>query len=499
MKTKQKMTFQLKTKHIGLLLTALLLVVTACNKDNDDYTDITIYSTSSSSALVTQFRLQANTKVYANLDSVFFTIDPERKMIYNADSLPKGTNVSRLLTSVSFLTSVSEASFIATYTEDGKTVTDTIKYTDTSTDSINFTGKVILKVVSYDKNLTMDYDVHVNVHQSEPDSILWARSDRRDLPGSGNDNIAQRTVEWKDGYACLVQTGLGYKFSTADSPAGPWTTETIAWGFEPDVNSLAADEETLFVLDTDGNLLTSTDGTTWTATGQNWRTIIGTYDHRVLGITAGETPCHDEYPASEGFTPKPIEAQFPVSDLSQLITIKTDWAINEQALMVGGRLADGTLSADSWSYDGHSWQIVSGARSALPALRGAALIAYYTFDLTAGGHAVKKVTWLVMGGFDSTGTPNRVTYRSRDMGITWSKAASGLQLPDYIPGFCNAQAFVENATMTAASAAPRRVSKPSDEWECPYIYIFGGISQSGTLFNNIWRGALNRLRYKPVY
>ncbi len=36
-------------------------------------------------------------------------------------------------------------------------------------------------------------------------------------------------------------------------------------------------------------------------------------------------------------------------------------------------------------------------------------------------------------------------------------------------------------------------------WDCPYIYLFGGFGSEGEVLNDsVWRGALNRLTFKPI-
>ena len=44
-----------------------------------------------------------------------------------------------------------------------------------------------------------------------------------------------------------------------------------------------------------------------------------------------------------------------------------------------------------------------------------------------------------------------------------------------------------------------RVSAPITQWECPYIYLFGGLSNDLTLRQTLWRGTINRLTFKPIY
>ena len=66
-----------------------------CNSEKED-----IATVSYSSVAVEGFSLAADDSVLANLDSVFFTIDLNNALIFNADSLPVGTDVSKLVVKV---------------------------------------------------------------------------------------------------------------------------------------------------------------------------------------------------------------------------------------------------------------------------------------------------------------------------------------------------------------------------------------------------------------
>lgn len=485
--------------HIILLILLFAVAATSCKKDKDDNDDTIVYSTSITNALVSSFNLQANENVLANLDSVHFTVDPVRNQIYNVDSLPVGTDVSHLLTKLTFKSSVGTVKYYLTYSKNGSVQRDTITYSSSSTDSLNFTGTAVLEVNSYDGTVTRRYDIHVNVHQNEPDSLSWPLSARRDLPGAADDNLSQRTVRLGDEVACLVQTANDYRLSLTQNPSSSWTTTTLSLGFEPDVNSFAASDNAYYLLDTSGELYTSDDGLSWTTTGTHWLRIIGGYDDRVLGITADENPLLDEYPRRDGFTATAVPADFPISDLSQLVLSEHKWTVAPQAVMVGGTLADGTVGHKTWGYDGNTWACINSENDTLPALRGVTLISYYTYDVSAVNYkATQKPTWLVMGGFKADGTANRTTYMSRNQGITWSEASSMLQWPDHLPSMGNAQAIIVNKT-TSSSHAPRRVSQPVTEWDTPYIYLFGGHNAQGVLLNNVWCGVINRLTYQPTY
>ena len=120
----------------------------------------------------------------SGLDSVFFSIDTKNGIIFNADSLPKGTDVKKLKTKIQFYNAVS----VAEYTmENGTHRTGTSDYRTQPNDTIDFTGDVSLKVVSGDSKTQLTYRIKVNVHKMDPDSLAYGlrwpwRSCLRALP-----------------------------------------------------------------------------------------------------------------------------------------------------------------------------------------------------------------------------------------------------------------------------------------------------------------------------
>ena len=91
--------------------------------------------------------------------------------------------------------------------------------------------------------------------------------------------------------------------------------------------------------------------------------------------------------------------------------------------------------------------------------------------------------------------PYTDVYVSRDMGVNWKKGSEELQLPEYIPFATGASLIVFEKTMT--DAAPAAI-KPITEWQCPYLYLFGGESADGVLLDDYWSGTVNYLTRKPL-
>lgn len=484
-----------------LLALMLLGLTTACHDDKDEDDDtVYTYSTSQQTTLVTTFMLKANSAVLSDLDSVHFTIDPDQGLIYNADSLPVGTDVSALLATIRFNNTVNNATItISGATKQSDT---TFVYSTSSNDSIDFTGKVSLTVTSYDKSQVKEYDVRVNVHQVNPDSMVWNAGWRRPLPGSTDDAVAQKTVAQGDVYRCLVQNGTAYALSTAASPGQEqWDTQAVVFPFQPQVKTFTATSDAMYILSDAGALYATADGQTWTACGVTWHSVIGAYGMQLLGIVLDQgTYKTDIYPRPSGFEPEAVPAGFPVSGFSPLVPASNDWTVALQMMMVGGITADGSPTNNVWGYDGSQWGLIADSRyNAMPAMSEVALFPYYVYRKTTGQHYVRQAAWMVMGGRLADGSLNATTYLSTNQGISWGEAADAMQQPAHIAAMCGAQAFVTGETLSLPAGAPRRVSTAVTSWICPYVYVFGGYGADGTLQNNVWRGVLNRLTFEPVY
>ncbi len=489
-----------------LLVTAVSLGIMSglvgCNDDDND-DDVFTYSSSTSTTLVHKFGLQADKDVLTSLDSVYFTIDYDKGLIYNADSLPVGTDVSKLKVVVEFLNTVSSAVFDIT---DATSQADTtINYETDMTQALDFTGKTTLTVTSYDRSAVKKYEVKVLVHKYNPDSLVFAQSWRRDLPGYNSAVARSKTVQMGGRFLTLNYDGANATLWSAAAPnEAAWQQQAIDLPFAPDVASLTAAGDALYMLDADGALYSSVDGAAWTSCGVVWYSMLGAYGDRVLGIiNDGGVFYHDEYPRLDGYAPSAIEDGFPVCHASCMVQTDNDWATSQQSILVGGIDANGSLRSDVWGYDGSRWGRINNVHStAVPAIADATLFAYYTSKILPGVRRYgTQITWYLMGGKLADGTLNDKIYLSNTQGITWVTGDSTIAQPAHMPRFYGAQAFVNSETLTAdaASLAPRRLPALITSWECPYVYIFGGYNSENALLPNVWRGVYNRLANYPVY
>lgn len=475
-------------------------MLASCVNDSDstEY-GATDYSTCT---LVTGFSLSANRKIMDDLDSVFFSIDLVNRRIYNADSLPCGTDVSRLIINV---TVPNEATLKVDMPSRFSGQDTIINLTDNPKDSINFAGRpVYLQVTAPNTNTIAHYTVEVNVHKVEPDSLTWSKSDRGNLPTTIANPTAQRTVRFGSDLLCLTGSARRTTLSTTSTPFdfSSWVEKDVVLPTGADINTFSATTDGLYIVCTDGSLHRADDATMdWTEVepaGSGWTHLYGGFADKVVGVRGSDWAT---YPAGASGSLDALGADFPVKQTSQLVSYSSDWDIHAQALMAGGVTASGSHTGTCWGFDGTAWFRLSstnGVRT-LPASEGYTIFPYFNYLTSTNFVVTKRAVWLAIGYFrDSAGAISSKVYISQDNGISWNLAPDNLQLPDDIAPRYQAQAFVCAHTITAS-----RAIKPITEWDADYVYLFGGYyfdsyDEQTKLRNQLWRGLIERMAFKPL-
>lgn len=506
------------TKYIPIYLLAALVALGAmasCNSKDDEPAEETAIAYSN--VAVTSFKLSKNDSVVAYLDSVYFAIDLNNAVIFNADSLPKGTDVSRLVLQIG-LPTVQEAVLIEPAAAGGED--REIDYVNNSTDSIDFShGDVKLRVVSYDGELSRTYTIKVNVHRVESDSLCWNKMALATLPGGLANPTEQKTVELDSRAYCLVSDGAAARVSVSADPADvdSWTTTDANLPAGARVSTLTASGSSLYLLDEANALWQSADGVDWTDAGASFSWLYGDFDGELVAVDpAGGVKC---YPSMRSVD---APASMPVSGTSAMLVYTTEWSTEPFAMLIGGVDAQGNTSPYAWGFDGNSWVKLNTVPFDAEGLADMTIVPYFSFKTNSKTWAVTSYsTILAFGGRRADGTCSRTMYVSLDRGLHWSQAVDLLQLPTFIPAMSSSQALVFPSTLTARSggsdgswrefsalklppwlmierSAGSRATAPITEWECPYIYLFGGVDSEGRLCNTLWRGVINRLTFKPL-
>lgn len=490
-------------RFAGCLLAGVAMLATvSCNEKTEE---VEIYLTPSNVA-VTAFTLNNDDKVMENLDSVFFSIDLENGVIFNADSLPLGTKIDKLVTTIKYSSYVTKATIKM---EDGKTRTGEVDYLTSPTDSIDFTGKVSLTLSTDDDQLSRTYRIKVNVHKEKTDSLVWGDKALSKLPSRLANPRNQKSLDFNGKAVSLIEENDGtYTFATSENLFdSEWRKGAVTFPFTPNVRSLCATSSSLMILADNGKMYQSTDGTSWTATGETWTAMLGAYLDTAIGLKNGENGLeYAQYPL-KNLNITTMDKEFPVSGYSNFVILANQWTSSPVGFFAGGTCSDGTLSNATWAFDGYNW--IKLAEGGIPAVKGASIIPYYGYRFTSSSWTQTEYpVWMIIGGSKTDGTLNRTVYISYDNGVNWGPGSELLQLPKEIPTMTEC----DNVVMTlrkkallsdAWKKAARRshnveVDGDNIYWDCPYIYLIGGFDPQGNLYNTIWRGVLARLSFTPV-
>lgn len=484
---------RLRPLYILTLLVAMFSAVACNNNDQDTY----YYTeTQYTNCALSSFSLSADSKILSGLDSVFFSIDLITAEIFNADSLPPHTDVTRLVPKVS----ASAARTIEfTFKSRFSNADTTVNYTEHPNDSINFSSPVRLTVTAYNGGTKRDYTVRVNVHNVPADTLVWDIDSRLSFPSAPS---AQRSVTCSDDHIItLLRYDANNSWTILSSAGSPFESapvaKTVTMPADADINTFAATPDgNLFIATSAGALYSSADlGDSWTDTGATMHCIYGSYGSTLIGARLEPDGWKQASWPAEASDGNLLPPGCPVSDFSRLVTYTSKWTTSPMTIMVGGRDRDGNITGDSWGYDGNSWHKISTSPVS-PAHAGMTIFPYYTTRTSGVWRPTEQSVLLAMGGTyidaesGATVTDNTV-YVSRNFGISWTKADTYMQMPETYPGFHSAQAFVIDRTLS-------RAIRPITEWECPYIYLYGGIDANGVLLPYITCGVINRFTFKPI-
>lgn len=493
---------------ISILIAALSYgILSSCSADNEDEEwNVLTYS----NVAVKEFKLGKNDSILANLDTVFFSIDLNRGRIFNADSLPKGTRINGLTVSIT-LPEVSRAMIYFT----GEKGRDSIDYTKSSTDTINFAnGPVTLSLTSADGLATRDYLISVNVHRQNPDSLAWGSTALRALPTDLSLPVRSRSVELDGKYYCLTASATGeIDLAATSNLQGDWDVTSVTLPEGANISSFSAADHKLFILNDKGRLFASADmARSWTDTGVDMAHIYGAYGSELLGAARrydGRYVALSFPSATDPAAAVELPERCPVRGTSTLLVYTSEWSDKPMAIFTGGADASNRLSGSSWGFDGTRWADIS----IVPGLPRQGMVVVPYIGYRSDKYWITRDYRILMafGGASESGVNDNELWITFDRGLHWVRGGVSLQPSSGLPALSFASAFVQDQTLsttldrsddewTLCSEAVLPSHASIDySWECPYIYIVGGYTNASILSPTIWRGAINRLTYKPLF
>lgn len=511
------------------LLFSILGVFLFCfgcgNKDNE------YYYTSYNNTMVKSFSLVSDENILPNLDKIFFTIDLDKALIYNADSLPYGTDISGLAMKATF----NNASSVLVYYESGGT-TQRYNYLYDATTKIDFTesenGGVKMNVVAADGYSMREYMIKVNVHKVVADTLYWQKLETNSLPSATTGSQSAKCIKIDDRYCLFYENAAGESKMVSSTDMNTWSNETdIATTYPMDWRSLVLAGNTLFASSKNGYLYSCNDFSTFTFTESPFlnkytdviNSVIGALDNKLLVIATGNDGVlrHITIDISDGsYTKSVLPENFPVTGFSSPVILSSQWG-SPQLVIACGKLQNGKLTNAVWGYDGNSWAILNnldsgGSGAPITPRTGATLFTYYTSVYDEGYDLHNTtLTYFLFGGWDGTRMTKDLFYTT-NLGGTWSAVGedSPMLLPEEILPRMEADAFVIYDEIVPNSGLGTTGWKSAGVTDIPevlkarmtdspisvpYLYMVGGSnSYDYSFLNEIWKGVILRFTFPPL-
>lgn len=451
-----------KITAIYFALFSMLFVTVSCGSSDEENYELSPY------AMIKSFKLGNIKSEYpsftadgkdttvvrtVSFENVAFTIDQLAGEVYNNDSLPYATDVSKV---VAYMGVSGVASIYVDSTE-------TYEHFS-SADSVDFTSPRKMRIYSADASYYKDYTVSINVHQVDPEMMVWQKYPAAEGVGP---------------VRALERDGMMYLFGTkADGTVAVATTQingVPSWNVN-DVRGLPATALATiqlfggnFYAVADGNVYSSSDAVQWSvvATGTGAVAIVGVSDEEQKLWIAGDQGllCSTDglsfTPAGalpEGFPLYGVSiASYPLSHNKGII----------RYMLVGYADEANEGNATVWSRlsTEERWTCYNNVGNAFPcpSLAGLSVVRYDNFLYAFGGAG--KVNGVESDAFSSF-------YVSKDNGIVWRPLSDPYQhLPEELLG--------DNSQFAVAVDARN------------HIWIINSGENGG-----VWRGILNRLGFE---
>ena len=466
-------TYFLMKKKIVLFITGCFVLLMSSCLGSDDWD----YELNKDCQILT-FSLSSDS--VPGLEDVVFTIDQINGRIFNADSMPYGTELKEKV-----ICTVKLASTVYTCQVIQEAVGDTIFWN--TQDSLDFTKSVQFINTAWDGTTTKKYTAQLNIHQVVPDSMVWSlyadritdeaiREEKTLVLDNGNKSYYYM-------YMQPVDTGKGYLlYRSAVADGKNWTSLPVTGlpAGEVRLSQITEYEGILYAVTTKNVLYGSTDGQNWAVVEKTGtpavRTLLGSIvvDDDFTG--AGKQPSALATVVDDNGTLKfaimdkskewkigdPISAGFPVSGFG---SVSYNLMFRARLLLVAGRDMNNNLLNSSWgTEDGLVWAMLTD-EEATP------------FDKQEGVAVTTYDNQLFMvSGIGASGKASSDIYLSKDNGVTWAVSDTLTVMPPEFKARGFSSVYVD---------------------ENDYMFLFGGKETSNSnVLDQIWRGKINRLGFK---
>ena len=468
----QQTYFWMKNRIVLFVAGCIALFLSSCLNSDDQEYEIP------KDCQITSFSVKNDSILGVKVDTVKFVIDQVNGRIFNPDSLPFGTEVEKVICTVS----VATGTYTIEVTQDA--LPDSTFFWNRE-DSLDFSKPVKFVTAAYDGITKTVYNAQINVHQVVPDSMSWELYDSSVL---GFPVKEQKVVTWgeenNEYYYMYVQgtdASKGYSlYSSSVSDAKSWTEMTLNGlpAGEVRLSQMTEYEDALFVPTTKGALYCSVNGQDWTLVEQNYsvKTLLGAIEAvndgslkqpsflSAIVDNNGVLSFASLNNLKEWQLGEAVYDNFPVTGFGSLASYSTSSKQNNLTV-VAGKDKNGKLLNSAWStMNGYQWVLLTDIESDYFDKREGVMLSAYDDK------------FCLIGGIGESNKAFKDIYFSIDRGVTWTLSDTLTVMPeDYkARGFASVLVDKEN-----------------------FMLIFGGKENNNANdLDQIWKGRINRLGFK---
>ena len=455
---------------IVLLLASAVLCTSCLNSDNeyvyDDDAAITAFTLGNINqtfSCKTKDGLRDSSYVKSvDFSSVKMTIDHLGGRIFNADSLPLGCDITKVLATAS----TRNSGMVGIKNVDS----DTTRVFN-STDSVDYTKERELIVYSNSTRSSHRYKVTLNVHKEDGDKFVWTKLSNNTAEVGISALKGMRMVALPNNQLVLAGTDgtITRLYTSADG--SQWSQTTPATLDANVYQNLITDgEKALFI--SGGYLYTTTDGKSWTWTATTQKQLVAATTHHLFAYDAEGALNHSTDNGST-WTKEDIDANdaayLPRQNVSCAALALTTNSDSYRIIMQGSR----DVTAHSTDTANVVWaKVIDPNDNTQPWIcyYGADSQAKYRLPRLAHLQMANSALGLVAFGGKGLGAckkeAHKIFWNSTDKGLTWQEDTV-VTVPTDFASSDDALAFTIDANN--------------------YVWLVCGNSAQ------VWRGRLNKL------
>ena len=456
----------MKLKALNIIIGLFIAACSITSCLDSDYTEYEYSSNSSITAfsitdsIITKYVAVVNGKDTTLSKAVIgsdypFVIDQGEGLIYNPDSLPVGTNISKVVVDI---TADTQGIYIVAET-------DSLWEAE---DSLNFEKPIQFKILAENGTFGHIYTAKINVHKQEPDSLNWLK-----LEGNFSKNIKkQKAVYANNTIYVFAENGTSVLMTKTNADNGLEWSEPIQIGILANYSSAMAWGNQLYIL-AKNELYTSTDGLEWKKvdTEQSFSQLLASisseHNHKMIGIDT-ENHYIESKDGKKWDRYESIPSNFPINQFASTSFVLDTNDKFERIVLIGDNkiVTDTTNIVWTQLNMDNDWTelTMESNKYACPKLENCGMIHYNNTLYVFGG----------AGQYNGSVKAFSKFYASEDDGICWKEVKEKFMFPETFS--------------TLYEQADGNYSYIVDDQH--FIWIMW--SQTG----EVWRGRVNKLGFE---